>query len=89
MENLKIFDLSPVNSRKSFYWKCHVIDDWKVAKLQSYETIVAEYEHKTNIMTIHGRYSMTTASHINSFLDFYGFDTMNKREMEKCTELTK
>ena len=78
----KVFDLQPVNSRKSFYGKCKVIDNGKTAKLQSYNTIVAEYDHNTNKMTVNGWYSFTTATHINAFLDFYGFETCSKKELE-------
>lgn len=78
----KEFDLQPTNGRKSFYWKCKVIDDWEIAKLQSYSTIVAEYNHKENKMKVNGRYSVTTASHINSFLDYYWFDKATKKEMD-------
>ena len=82
METPKVFDLLPVNNRKSFYGKCKVIDDWQIAKLQSYSTIVSTYEYATNKLTINGRYSMTTASHINAFLKYLWFDTMTKAEME-------
>jgi len=82
MTTTETFELEPVNNRKSFYWKCKVIDNWKVAKLQSYYTIIAEYEHKTNKITVYGWFSSTTATHINSFLSFYGFDTSTKKEMD-------
>jgi len=78
----KVFDLQPINNRKSFYGKCKVIDNGKTAKLQSYTTIVAEYDHETKKMTVNGYYSKTTATHINAFLNFYGFATCSKKELE-------
>ncbi len=82
METPKVYELTLVNSRKSFYGKCRVIDDWVTAKLQSYSTIVAEFDHGTNKMKVNGRYSMTTASHINSFLVHFWFDTATKNQIE-------
>lgn len=49
--------------------------------LVSYETRVASYDHKTNEMSVYGWYSQTTAKHINSFLEFYGFDKCTKKEL--------
>jgi hypothetical protein len=79
---MKIFQLTPNNGRKSFYGKCQVIEENGISKLQSYETIVAEYNHNTNIMKVFGYYSPTTARHINAFLEYYGFDTCSKKELE-------
>lgn len=50
--------------------------------LYSYDTVVATYDHLSNKMTVNGWYSDTTATHINAFLDFYGFDTCTKKELE-------
>ena len=50
--------------------------------LVSYETRVASYNHNTNEMSVYGWFSATTAKHINSFLEFYGFDKCNKKELE-------
>lgn len=83
---MKTFELTPTNGRKSFYGKAKVIesnsDEATVSKLLSYDTIVAEYHHKDNKMIVHGWYSTTTASHINSFLEYYGFDKCTKKELE-------
>ncbi|MEX0597376.1 MAG: hypothetical protein WD512_12855 [Candidatus Paceibacterota bacterium] len=79
---MKTFELSPINGRKSFGGKCKVIEKDGVSKLQSYDTVVAEYNHKENKMIVNGWYSKTTSSHINSFLDYYGFDTCTKKELE-------
>jgi len=77
------FQLDPVNGRKSFYGKCKVEDDGKVARLTSYATVVAAYDHEANKMVVYGWYSGTTASHINAFLVHFGYDTTNKRGMDE------
>lgn len=50
--------------------------------LISYTTRVASYNHLTNKIQIFGHHSTTTEKHINEFLQFYGFDTMTKKEIE-------
>lgn len=52
-----------------------------VTRLVSYNTEVANYNHETNIMTVNGWYSQTTAKHINAFLEYYGFDKCNKQQL--------
>ena len=78
---MKTFELTPLK-RKSFNRKAIVEQEGDISRLRSYDTIVAEYNHKTNKMIVRGYYSPTTARHINAFLDFYGFDTVTKKEME-------
>ena len=50
--------------------------------LISYKTRVASYNHLTNEMSVYGYFSPNTAKHINSFLEFYGFDKCTKKELE-------
>lgn len=50
--------------------------------LVSYNTRVASYNYKTNEMSVYGWFSATTAKHINSFLNYYGFDSCSKKELE-------
>ena len=82
----KLFELQPHKGRKSFYGKAQVIQQEIngeiISKLQSYSTIVAEYNHTTNTMTVRGWYSNTTARHINAFLNYYGFNTCNKKQLQ-------
>ena len=83
-----MFTLTPVNGRKSFYGKCEVYpggqaNNAHIMYLRSYSTVVAEYDTRTKVMTVHGWYSMTTASHINAFLNHYGFPTTNKKGMQE------
>lgn len=78
----RVTELKPsLDSRKSFYGKALLLDCGEVIKLQSYETIVAEYNTKDNTIKVNGWYSATTARHINEFLHMYGFNTMSKKEM--------
>lgn len=79
---MKVFELNPINGRKSFYGKAVVIEKDKVFKLKSYNTIVAEYNEETEEIKINGYYSQTTGQHINSFLSHFGFNTMTKKEIE-------
>tara|TARA_R110000823_G_scaffold303405_2_gene424780 strand:+ start:200 stop:463 length:264 start_codon:yes stop_codon:yes gene_type:complete len=76
-----VTELTPLN-RKSFYGKALAIREGNITSLKSYNTIVATYNHKENKMIVNGWYSSTTARHINSFLNMFGFDTSNKKGME-------
>ena len=73
--------LTPLNA-KSFYNKCKVVETEEMATLTSYKTKVATYNFESKKAVIFGRYSQTTARHINAFLVNYGISTMTKKEME-------
>jgi hypothetical protein len=79
---MRTFNLEPVNGRKSFGNKARVIEENGLSQLESYDTIVAEYNHRDNTMRVFAYYSATTMAHINSFLSYYGFDTCTKKELE-------
>jgi len=84
---MKTFYLQPINGKKSFWNKCHVNeytnqDGDHYSDLISYGTRVASYNHKTNEMSVYGYFSATTATHINAFIAFYGFDTCTKQQLE-------
>ena len=49
--------------------------------LISYNTIVAEI--KNNKYIVYGYFSPTTARHIDTFLQWFGFKALSKREVEK------
>ena len=51
-----------------------------ISDLLSYSTNVARYNHTTNEMKVFGWFSRTTAKHINSFLEFYGFNKCTKQQ---------
>ena len=82
---MKKFALNP-SRQKSYYGKATVIEtvenNQTISRLLSYSTIVAEYNHHTNKMTVHGWFSKTTSNHINDFLELYGFDRCNKKQLE-------
>jgi hypothetical protein len=78
-KKMKVFNLIGENNKP--LTNCKVIENDGLSQLLSYNTIVAEYNHETNEMDVKGYYSMTTAKHINAFLDFYGFDRCNKTQL--------
>jgi hypothetical protein len=75
-------NLIPTQGQKSFYNKAKLETFNNTTYLISYTTQVAFYNHKTQKMTVKGYYSQTTAKHINSFLEMYGFKRCNKKELE-------
>lgn len=75
------------DNRKSFYGKAKLIHNGDITSLKSYNTIVAEYNHKTNKIKVFGWFSSTTARHINEFLTYYGFDKITKKEMKNFKEI--
>lgn len=71
---MKIFELRPINNRKSFYSKAMVIErDNGDIELMSYHAIVARIRNGKFEKLWNG-YSQTTMNHINSFIDTYGID---------------
>lgn len=73
-DNLHIFELSPIDNRKSFYGKAHVIQNGHTVQLQSYDTIVLEWDEDKKTLTRYwDGYSATTMRHINSFMTYIGF----------------
>ena len=86
-----LYELKPqYDNAKSFYRKANIYrNDKGSIFLMSYETIVAEIKDAIATETgekqviVHGWYSMTTARHINEFLQQYGFNKMSKKEMEE------
>lgn len=71
---MKVFEIKPINGRKSFYGKATVIeyDDGDIA-LKSYNTIVARIK-KGKFERLWSGYSQTTMNHINSFIAMFGID---------------
>ena len=70
----QIFELTPTNGRKSFNNKAKVIVENGIARLLSYQTIVAGYniETKEHEQQEEKSLSLTTKSHIKAFKNFYG-----------------
>lgn len=69
---MRVFELRPINGRKSFYGKASVIEkDNGDIELKSYNTIVARIRNG-KFERLWDSYSATTMNHINSFVDTYG-----------------
>ena len=69
---MKMFELKPINNRKSFYNKATVIEkDNGDIELKSYDTIVARISNGKFERLWNG-YSQTTMNHINAFINLYG-----------------
>ena len=79
---MKILDLKPLNGQKSFGGKAQIIImNSNIIQLRSFETIVAEYNTKEDVINVFDWFSMTTAKHINSFLELYGFRNVSKKDI--------
>lgn len=86
MEFIKVTELKPLNT-KSFYGKAKILEsNTGIYKLLSYDTEVASYNRVTNKMNVYGWYSLTTSRHINAFLEYFGFDKCNKKQMESYND---
>lgn len=88
---MKTTQLTPeYDSAKCFYRKAWIIKDGESIKLQSYETIVAEYWPLKKRLKINGYYSRTTARHIREFVRQYApfFPSPSKEEMIKTIDKT-
>lgn len=82
---MKKFKLNPIDNRKTL--NNHHVNQYECegeifSDLISYTTRVASYNHTTNQISVYSCQSNTTARHINAFLDFYGFDTYTKKELQ-------
>ena len=70
---MKVYELRPVDNRKSFYGKAKVIEKDNGEKvLQSYNTEVCKITSGGEFVRLWGGYSVTTMRHINSFLQLVG-----------------
>ena len=70
---MKVYELRPVDNRKSFYGKAKVIEKDNGEKvLQSYNTEVCKITSGGEFVRLWSGYSVTTMRHINSFLQLVG-----------------
>lgn len=76
-----VYELMPVDGRKSFYGKCQVETVGRDMYLWSYETCVARIR-AGKFERLWSGYSDTTKRHVNAFRAFYGMETINKKEWE-------
>ena len=75
--NMKIYELTPTNSRKSFYGKAKVIiEDNGVEVLYSYDTPIIKKENG-KLTRLYDGWTATTGSHIKAFCG------LNKNEFMK------
>ena len=86
---IQIFDLTQTNGRKSFGGKAKVRQENNISELLSFNTVVATYNHLENKVYLDGYFSPTTMQHQNAFLEFYGFDKLNKQEIESIKDIQK
>ena len=86
---MKILDLKPLNGQKSFGGKAQIILIGSTIQLRSFETIVAEYNTQEEIINVFDWFSSTTAKHINSFLELYGFRNVSKKDILGGALITK
>lgn len=86
---MKTFALISTNGRKSFNNKAIVIVNDNISTLISYNTEVASYNHLENNIYLNGYFSPTTMVHQNTFLEYYGFDKLNKQEIESIKDIEK
>ncbi len=71
---MKVFELRPINGRKSFYGKAEAIErDNGDIELRSYSTIVARIRNG-KFERLWSGYSQTTMNHINSFVNTFGIN---------------
>ncbi len=70
---MKIYELRPIDGRKSFYGKAKVIEKGNgETVLQSYNTEVCKITSGGEFVRLWSGYSVTTMRHINSFLQLVG-----------------
>ena len=83
---MKIYELQPNNSRKSFYGKARVIEKDNGEKvLMSYDTEVCKITKSGEFVRLWDGYSATTMRHVNSFLDLVGIAGGGKAFWDKLT----
>lgn len=77
----RVYELQPLDARKSFYGKCRVIEQPdETLELWSYATKVAE-SYRGDIK-VFGTCSPTTLRHIKSFIHHITRKTLTKSEIE-------
>ena len=69
---MKVYELKPTGSRKSFYGKAIVIEKNNgETVLQSYDTDVCKITKSGEFVRLWDGYSATTMRHVNSFLQLF------------------
>lgn len=85
-EILRVVELVPNDGRKSFNGRCKVIETRSRVYLLSYSTIVCYWNRNTNkFAKLWNDYSVTTMRHINSFMNYLGFNLGGKHWWESLS----
>lgn len=79
---MNTLELTPTDSRKSFYGKAKIKTEGNISYLYSYDTCVAEYNNETREIKVYDFYSATTSRHQNAFLNHFGFKSRTKKELQ-------
>ena len=64
---MAIYELSPVDGRKSFYGKCAVFEIKGKKYLRSYETVVMFQDKNGKFHRVYSGFTATTGRHIKAF----------------------
>ena len=84
----KVYELLPVDGRKSFNNRCKVIETGNRMYLMSYSTLVCYWDINTSsFVRLWWGYSATTMRHINAFMRHIGFHKLGGKkwwESLKC-----
>lgn len=82
---MKIYELKPITSQKSFYGKAYVLEDEKGNLfLKSYDTIVCGIING-KFKKFWDGYSKTTITHVNDFRNAYDMKTLYKKDWESLS----
>ena len=82
-----IKELKPIYANvNSFYKKAWILEDEENIILQSYNSMVAEYNKATKELYFRGYCSATTLRHIKEFMLQLGFKPISKKEQLKLWE---
>ena len=89
MELIKVEKLKPIHTHQRSFYNRAFVKYYKngLIVLQSYSTNVASINPTHEYAHVYGWYSVTTAKHINEFLQQHSLDKMSKREMILCAQL--
>lgn len=86
-EKIYTQELKPLYSNvNSFYKKAWIIEEDDAIILQSYASLVAEYNKATKELYFKGYGSQTTLRHIKEFMQQLGYKPISKKEQLKLWE---
>ena len=78
MDNIRTVYLAPIDGRKSFYGKCFAVGNVDIGyTLMSYGTPIM-WSDGFQFVRLWNGYSATTMRHVNSFVNWCGYDMGGK-----------